>query len=120
MIIIFSAATHPTLSLVMPVLLKFPIAEGRTINIPQQISSKYKTFGIHLLNDRRGAIVDGIALRRLNDPTQINIDILQMWIRGEGRKPICWGTLIACLRDSGLSELAGDIQKSTDSFTSNC
>ena len=53
--------------------------------------------------------MDGIVRKHREDPLEINIDILQMWIRGEGKKPITWETLADCLRDIGLSELAHDI-----------
>ena len=103
---------HDPPLLELPVLLSFPVPQGqKTINIPQEISTKYRTFGINLLNDRTGAIVDGIVHKHREDPLQINIDILQRWIRGEGRKPVSWETLTDCLRDTGLSELADDIRQ---------
>ena len=87
----------------------FPSARG-SINIPEQISTNYKSFGTVLLSDHTGAVVDGIAHKNLKNPTQINFELLQKWRNGEGRKPASWRTLIACLRDTGHSVLADDIQ----------
>ena len=96
----------------LPVLLSFRVTQGqKSINIPQEISTHYRTFGIHLLNDHTGAIVDGIVHKYREDSLQINIEILQRWIRGEGGKPVSWETLTDCLRDTGLSELADDIRQ---------
>ena len=93
-------------------LLSFPASQGRTINIPQEIGTKYNTFGILLLKDRTGALVDGIVHKHLRDPVLINIEILQKWVHGEsGELPVSWRTLITCLRDSGMSVLASDIQQ---------
>ena len=116
--IYFSAATNHFLSL--PVLLKFPMAHGKSINIPEQISDKYMTFGILLLNDDSGAIVDEISLRYLKNHVQINIDILRRWINGEGKLPVSWGTLTTCLRDTGLSKLADDIRQYINTFEGKC
>jgi hypothetical protein len=92
-------------------LLSFPTKHGN-INIPKEIGIKYDTFGILLLKDRTGAMVDGIELKHLKDSVKINIEILKKWIRGEaGEKPVSWRTLITCLRNSGMSTLASDIQQ---------
>ena len=93
-------------------LLSFPASQGRAINIPEEIGTKYNTFGILLLKDRTGAMVDGIVHKHLKDSLQINIDIVKKWVRGEtGKQPVSWRTLIICLRDSGMSTLADDIQQ---------
>ena len=39
-------------------LLSFPASQGRTINIPEEIGTKYNTFGILLLKDQTGAMVE--------------------------------------------------------------
>ena len=73
---------------------------------------KYKTFGILLLNDLTGAKIAAIAQRCLNGGEQINIEILQEWLQGKGKKPVSWQTLVDVLKDTGLSELAMDIETS--------
>ena len=89
-------------------LIAFPAIDG-TLNIPQQISTKYKQFGVILLEDGEGALVDGIAHKNLNNPEEINIDILTQWLRGKGRKPVTWRTMISTLEEIGLKTLAEDI-----------
>ena len=91
-------------------LLSFPL-QGTTINIPQQIGTNYKQFGILLLNDHTGAIVDGIAHQHLKNPVDINIEILQQWIKGKGRKPVTWRTLTVSLQKAGMPNLANDIEQ---------
>ena len=55
--------------------------------------------------------MDGIVHRHLRDPVQINTEILIKWIRGASKEPVSWRTLITCLRNSGMAELADDIKK---------
>ena len=87
----------------------FPSRRGIT-NIPEQIGVNYTSFGIALLDDHSGAVVDGIAHKNLKNPKQINTELLQRWRNGEGRKPVNWRALAACLRETGHSVLADDIQ----------
>ena len=89
-------------------LIAFPAIDG-TLNIPQQISTKYKQFGVILLEDGEGALVDGIAHKNFNDPEEINIDILTQWLRGKGRKPVTWRTMMNTLEEIGLKTMAEDI-----------
>jgi len=96
--------TCPTL----PKLLKFP-CKGRFINIISEIGANYTTFGILLLNDQKGTRITAIAQRHTNNADQINIEVLQEWLQGKGKKPVNWHTLIEVLKDTGLSELAKDI-----------
>ena len=89
-------------------LIAFPAIDG-TLNIPQQISTKYKQFGVILLEDGEGALVDGIAHKNFNNPEEINIDILTQWLRGKGRKPVTWRTMMNTLEEIGLKTMAEDI-----------
>ena len=89
-------------------LIAFPAIDG-TLNIPQQISTKYKQFGVILLEDGEGAFVDSSAHKNFNNPEEINIDILTQWLRGKGRKPVTWRTMMNTLEEIGLKTLAEDI-----------
>ena len=82
---------------------------NRTINIPQEISTKYQDFGILLLEDSTGARVQNTIHKHREDPEAINMDILQQWIDGRGKKPVTWETLIEVLFDIDLTTLAEDI-----------
>ena len=82
----------------------------RRINIPQEISTKYLQFGILLLEDTNGARVRNMEHKHRGDAEQINMEILQEWVSGRGRKPVSWATLTEVLRDVELSELASEIE----------
>lgn len=88
----------------------FPSSHRGSTNIPEQIGINYMSFGIALLEDHSGAVVGGIAHEYHNNPKRINTEVLQRWRKGEGRRPVSWGTLIACLKDTEHSVLADDIQ----------
>jgi len=69
--------TKPTL----PELLKFTCTDGRVVSIPVEIATKYVHFGIFLLEDRNGSRVKIMAHKCLNNPVQINTNILADWKR---------------------------------------
>ena len=86
-------------------------ARQRAINIPLEIGVSYRQFGILLLEDDRGNLVDTIIHdERCNGVLNINLTILQKWLQGTG-KPPTWSSLIEVLRDIELSVLANDIEK---------
>jgi len=91
-------------------LLNFPGRNGN-INIPQQVGTKYFTFGVLLLNDKTGAEMSAIVTKYRDDAEQINSEILRLWIGGKG-KSLSWDTLINVLKAITLNALAGDIQDS--------
>ncbi len=51
-----------------------------------------------------------IAHQHRDNVEEINLDVLQKWVNGEGRLPVTWGTLIEVLYDTELNTLAADIQ----------
>ena len=91
-------------------LLKFPGKRGK-INIPEQIGTNYKTFGIFLLRDDSGTIVSGIERAKMHDVDEINIAILQRWLSGKGQGPFTWDILVQCLQDTELNFLANEIEE---------
>ena len=103
---LFSHAGHVN-NLDLLQLLKFP-GKTKNFSVASEIGIKCKLFGIFLLNDGKGAKVDAIARKHGNDSEQINIEILQLWLAGEGRD-VSWRTLIEVLNDIGLGELATEI-----------
>ncbi len=81
------------------------------INIPQEIGTHYRQFGILLLQDDRGNLVDTIIHDEPNyGAVNINLSILQKWLNGRG-KPPTWSSLIQVLRDIELRVLAHDIEQ---------
>ena len=64
----------------------FKKKNGETINILEQIGAKYENFGIHLLDDSNGVIVDGIAANPgANKSANIKKEIVKMWTKGVGK-----------------------------------
>ena len=98
--------TKPTL----PELLKFICADGREVNIPVEIATKYTQLGAFLLDDQSGSRVKIIVHKHHDDAEQINTEIFQEWLTGRGKKPVTWATLVEVLRDIELTTLAGDIE----------
>jgi len=95
----------------IPDMMELVTFRGKTkkINIPQEISTNYHNFGILLLEDKTGARVKSIEHRYRGDSEQINREILEQWINGNGKQPLTWGTLIKVLYDVELTTLARDI-----------
>ena len=91
-------------------LLKFPKHSGGFINIVQNIGDKYRTFGIFILEDDNGAITDGITTGERGQPDAINHTILTRWLRGTGRAPQTWNTLVSVLDEVGLRNLASTVR----------
>ena len=81
----------------------------RTINIPQEIGSKYYHFGLHLLDDPNGTRVRNIE-HDYREIEQINTEILREWAIGTGKKPVSWQTLTQVLHDIELGVLASEIE----------
>eukprot|EP00731_Ephydatia_muelleri_P006436 Em0003g684a len=90
-------------------LLAFP-GEGGPINVAEQIGVYFTTFGILLLNDDTGAVVQAIARQHMLNAEQINMEIFRRWLQGSGRRPVVWQTLVECLDQAGLKRLAEIIQ----------
>ena len=81
----------------------------RTINIPQEIGSKYYYFGLLLLNDPNGTRVRSIE-HEYRETECINTQIIQQWATGRGKKPVTWKTLTEVLHDIELHSLASEIE----------
>ena len=90
-------------------LLKFPKGSGPPINIPQTIGN-CSDFGTFLLDDANGTIVEAITEKHRGNVKEINKTILQEWLKGRGKEPFTWETLVKVLRDADLSTLADDIE----------
>lgn len=80
------------------------------LKVPQEVGKHYKTFGILLLKDDTGCLVDAIEG---TSPSNIVISILQKWIAGRGR-PRTWQALIDTLKDCELTAFADKIKTEAD------
>ena len=96
--------------------LTFPIMRKyKEVNILERIGSRVcRTFGILLLETDDGEKVDTILFKQKDDIEQANRVILTQWLKGKGRKPVTWRTLIDVLNSIGLSTLATDIEGSCE------
>ena len=81
-------------------------------DIVLEIQNDYAKFGIQLLQDDTGNIVEGIERKKRGDPGDITIEILRLWLQGKGRKPVTWQTLVECLQSTNLCVVA-DYVKAT-------
>ena len=96
----------------LPLLRHFKISSAPGhINIVDNIGKKYYDFGIQLLEDTTGVIIDAIENELKSNAPRINLKILQLWLEGNGCKPIAWSTLTNTLRKIELSVLATTIEQ---------
>ena len=68
------------------------------VNIIEQIGINYLHFGIFLLEDSNGAIVEALENEHLKNAERINLAILRKWLDGKGEKPVTWSTLVTVLQ----------------------
>ena len=79
------------------------------LNIPEKVGTYYKEFGIFLLKDETGSLIDTIEMECGGKAHRITLKILQDWLLGKGEPPT-WQTLVQTLHRCGLSLLADQIQ----------
>ena len=79
------------------------------LEIPEKVGANYYKFGVFLLNDETGSLLDAIEDECRGKPDRITRKILQQWLEGKGL-PLTWPTLIKTLRDLKLSTLADQIE----------
>ena len=69
-----------------------------SINVAEQIGTKWKLVGITLLQDRSGCIVSAIDKQCRGDILDINMEVLQRWVSGQGIQDRSWHGLLGVLR----------------------
>ena len=69
----------------MPELLSF---SDEKLNIAVLIGTKHIIFGIFLMEDKTGAIVEALEAEHRGNAERINMAILQRWLQGKGLKPV--------------------------------
>ena len=90
----------------------FPKSDGSEIDIIARIGDKDNVLGIQLLNDDDGTKTDALEKKFSHDPYRISLHIFKLWLQGQGKKPITWGTLVNVLKRINLNALANDIETS--------
>ena len=78
----------------------------------QRIGTDNEQFGINLLEDDDGSIVNDIKGDGLHKIPLITLEIVRMWLRGIGKKPVTWATLVGVLERIRLRALATEIRES--------
>ena len=103
-----STLSTPTGPPSLPLLLAFP-AHGTSINIIQKIGTNYSTFGILLLNDLTGEVLNGLRHDHPSNVEDITMAIFMRWLQGKSNTPVTWNSLVNVLRKSELHILADQI-----------
>ena len=84
----------------------------RIINIIEEIGTRYKIFGVELLNDGSGNYVEGIIDELHGSFVDINTRIIIEWINGrQNAKSYTWLSLIETLKDIGLTTIAIEVEE---------
>ena len=95
----------------LPQLIHLETRSG-SINVLEQVGTYHWKLGVLLLEDATGEVTQAIIEQHLLDATKINLQIFQKWIRGEGKLPVEWSTLVEVLKNIGLVQLANEIEQS--------
>jgi hypothetical protein len=82
---------------------------GGKVNLADKIGVSYFKFGVLLLEDDGDQIV-AIEKEQMKKASDINLEILRLWLKGKGKQPVTWATLVTVLQDIGLDKLAKDIE----------
>ena len=73
------------------------------LNMAVQVGVKYAKFGVFLLEDTNGAIVEALEVEHTKNAERINMAILNKWLQGKGVKPVTWSTLVSVLKNIELN-----------------
>ena len=86
----------------------FPMPTSK-VNLAEKIGTDYYKFGILLLEDDKGDRIDVMEKESRGRAKDINRQVFRLWLKGHGRKPVSWGTLVSVLHDIGQTNLASEI-----------
>ena len=87
------------------------------LNIAAQIGTKYVQFGVFLLEDKTGAIIEALEKEHHWAAEQINMAILRKWLQGNGIKPVTWSSLVTVLREIEMNELADKVESNFATYS---
>ena len=85
------------------------MSDGK-VNLAEKIGVNYYDFGVLLLEDDDGDQITAIEKELGKNAADINRQVLRLWLKGKGRQPVTWATLVAVLQDVELVELAKGIK----------
>ena len=95
--------------LTLPLLQNLPISSGKNIDITEEVGVHYFKFGVQLLNNETGAVLEAIEKEMQNVPSNITRRILTQWLQGKG-KNVTWEVLVDALESIHLSNIANHIR----------
>ena len=95
-----------------------PVTEGRKPMLPEvldlgileAVGAEYGKFGVLLLNDKTGSLLNEIEHDCLGKSNRITLTILHKWLEGKGEHPT-WSTLVKTLSSCKIYGLANKIKK---------
>ena len=96
-------------------LIDLPCKGGGSVKTVRQCSSKYFDIGVFLLNDDNADIVKQLETEHQRNADSIMKEVFIKWIKGTGKKPTNWNTLIEVLRRAELVTLADELQDAMSS-----
>ena len=99
-----SLSDRPTL----PLLKRFHIKSGDSIDIIEKIGAKCRDLCTHLLQDNYGAVIRSIELEHRNDSYRIAETVFVRWLAEE--PDASWSELVTALRKIRHCRLARDIE----------
>ena len=67
------------------------------MNLAEKIGVNYCEFGILLLEDDDGDLITAIEKEQGKSASDINRQVFRLWLKGNGRQPVTWATLVAVL-----------------------
>ena len=82
-------------------------------NLLEKIGADYFKFGVFLLQDDDGSRTKAVEMEMRGNPTDINREIIRLWLLGQGIQPVSWDTLTTVLQDIGLNALAKGVQENS-------
>ena len=87
---------------------KFP-GKDHKFDVMERIGVNYPDFGMFLLQDSDGSKVSALELTWQRASLPICRDIMKAWLQGKGKTPVTYATLLDCLHEADLHNLAKDI-----------
>ena len=86
----------------------FVVPIGGRRNIITQVAPQYRCLGVHLLNDKKGNVVQSMHMANHGDPVGIMTAIFTQWLREDTE--CSWKKLIECMKRCDLTHFAQEME----------
>ena len=84
---------------------------GKEVRIIENIAAKWEKVARHFNFDPTGYTIDLIDARHPSNPEACCTDMMKLWLRGRGRQPATWATLVEVLRNAEFNVLASEVEQ---------